>query len=127
MTDDRDDDGLDELLAAMQAAADPTVPELLAQIDRARQAPPPEVTTIPDPEMVFGAETLARFRCPLQCGWTHEEPVGDGPLRVILPADWSLEDLNSALCLDAEVRALAFRTNVEQAIDEHFRQRHPEI
>ncbi len=126
MTGDQDD-GLDpELLAALQGLA-PGAPDLYAALERARQAPPPEPTIIPLPEVVFGAQVIARFRCPLGCGWRHEEPADVGPSRIILPIDFSLKELNEALTFESEVRELAMRTRVEAAITNHYREQHPDV
>ncbi|MFE1321625.1 hypothetical protein [Kitasatospora phosalacinea] len=87
-----------------------------------------EPNIIPAPEFLgpmTGHPTLvARFHCPLGCGWWHEEPTDPGPARLPLRPDWTIDWEAHDLVLKA--RDEAFRVGVEHAIAEHYRKRHPE-
>ncbi|MFB7671294.1 hypothetical protein ACFC26_07735 [Kitasatospora purpeofusca] len=124
-------DDMDDLLERMKAS-----PEELRQtfhdIDKARRGaeavPVLEPNITPEPDLIRAVGPAFRFHCPLSCGWFHDEPLdtpGD-PTRIILPAAFSLEDLDGALTLNAEAAGLAFRTRVEDAVTGHYASQHPE-
>jgi len=84
---------------------------------------------IPHPEMVRRGRGLfgstVRYHCPNGCGWWHDEDPDPGPLSVIVPANFTSDDLSAMLSLNAEARGLALHSRVEQAITDHCRQEHP--
>lgn len=118
-----------ELLAWLPKA---TPHQLLADVEAARQAaaaaPLPEPSLIPMPDYPYRlghprAGTI-RFRCPLGCGWFHDEHPGAEPMtRLSLPAD--PDRLNEALTAQANARQAAFVARVETAITDHYEQAHP--
>ncbi|MGW4695178.1 hypothetical protein ACWEO1_22680 [Kitasatospora cineracea] len=88
-----------------------------------------EPNIIPEFEMLGPstghAEMIARFHCPIGCGWRHDEPADPGPGRIILPVGFTATDLSGAMSLNAEAGWLAFRSRVEAAITDHFETAHP--
>lgn len=87
-------------------------------------------TIIPEPKFL-GPSTghafmVARFRCPLDCGWWHDEPTdpNPGPTRLPLRSDGSIDWESHGLVLEAQGELL--RAGVEHALTEHYRQHHPE-
>jgi hypothetical protein len=86
-----------------------------------------EPTIVPQPEIVYPAlfTVVARFHCPLGCGWWHDEPADPGAMSLILPVGYTHEDVSSALSLNAEARELVLHNRVEQALSEHYRVQHP--
>ncbi|MFF5655183.1 hypothetical protein [[Kitasatospora] papulosa] len=122
-------DSDDDLLALLPK---PTPRQMFDELQAARAAaeaaPPPEPSVIPMPDYPYAlGHPLAgtvRFRCPLGCGWFHDENPGAEPLGpVLLPAD--LDRLNEALTAQATARHAAFRERVETAITGHYEQQHP--
>lgn len=102
----------------------PTLEDLLRARREAEQAPPPPPTTIPQPD--FPSFGVVRFQCHLDCGWHHEEQPGLEPMGpLLLPANFTSDDLSAAISSQAEVSANAFRLRVEQAISDHFDAAHP--
>lgn len=98
-------------------------PDLLRAQREAEQAPP-AVTSIPEPSLLSGG--VARFHCPLDCGWHHDENTDPGPVgTLLLPAGFTGETLSDAITSAAEVRSNNFRLRVEQAISDHFQAAHP--
>lgn len=89
----------------------------------------PRSTVIPMPDFVPGSRSrfdgVARFHCPLGCGWWHDEPTDPGPQSLILPEGFTSADLSSMLSLNAEARVLTLHARVEQAISDHYSGRHP--
>ena len=111
--------------AVMKRLPQPTVEDFLRARREAEQAPPPPPTTIPTPD--FPSFGVVRFRCPLDCGWHHDENPGLEPMGpLLLPADFTPDDLSAALSSQAEVRHNNFRLRVEQSIADHFAEAHPE-
>ncbi|MEU7032745.1 hypothetical protein ABZ958_03540 [Streptomyces sp. NPDC046237] len=96
----------------------------LARMRREAEQAPPVVTALPMPNFMRGG--IARYRCLLDCGWFHDENPGlDMPGPLLLPADFTSEDLSTAISGAAEVRGKAFAMRVEQAIAAHFAEAHP--
>lgn len=90
----------------------------------AEQAPPPPPSTIPAPDFAPGG--VVRFHCPLDCGWRHDENPGLEPMGpLLLPVDFTPDDLSAAITSQAEVSGNNFRLRVEQAIADHFTEAHP--
>ncbi|MFD4921129.1 hypothetical protein ACFWNE_07395 [Streptomyces goshikiensis] len=117
ISDDRD---LDAFVGDLPA---PTIDDVLRARREAEQAPP-VVTALPMPEFVRGG--IVRYRCLLDCGWFHDENPGlERPGPLLLPADFTAEDLSAAICGASEVRSKAFVMRVEQAIAAHFAVAHP--
>jgi hypothetical protein len=96
----------------------------------AEQAPWPPPSIIPQPEFVRVGpfESLARFHCPLGCGWWHDEnPDGDmWPLTIVVPADPTPEDFSAAISAQAAARGERLRARVDKAITDHYDETHPE-
>jgi hypothetical protein len=109
--------------AALAKIPQPSMDDLLRAQREAEQTPPP-ATTVPQPSFPPGGTT--RFHCPLDCGWYHDENIDPGPVgSLLLPADFTGEDLSAAITSAAEVRSNNFRLRVEQAISDHFDAAHP--
>ncbi|MFI1485809.1 hypothetical protein [Streptomyces sp. NPDC020747] len=112
----------------LNALTRPLGADFLREVEDARraaeQAPPPPPSTIPMPD--FRPGCIARFRCPLECGWHHDESTDPGPMGpLLLPANFTADDLSAAMSSQAEVRGNNFRLRVELAISEHFDAAHP--
>lgn len=112
----------------LNAFARPLDRDLLREIEDARhaseKAPPPPPSTIPTPDFLPGC--IARFHCPLGCGWHHDETTDPGPMGpLLLPANFTTDDLSAAMSSQAEVRGNNFRLRVELAIAGHFDAVHP--
>ncbi|HLL36522.1 MAG TPA: hypothetical protein VK545_22175 [Streptomyces sp.] len=117
------DDGLGAVLAAMARLPLPS-PEGIARPQREAELAPLVVSTVPAPEFLPGGG--ARFRCPLGCGWFHEErPDLELPGPVRLPVNPTGEDIARAITAQAEERETARRQRVEQAIAGHREAAHP--
>ncbi|MGW5426903.1 hypothetical protein ACWET9_06700 [Streptomyces sp. NPDC004059] len=117
MTDDSDLD------AALARLPQPSLADILRAQREAETTPPP-ATTIPQPDFTLGG--VVRFHCPLDCGWHHDENTDPGPVgSLLLPADFTGDDLSAAITSAAEVRSNNFRLRVEQAISDHFNAAHP--
>jgi len=113
--DDRFD--LDAALARL-----PQMDMLRAQ--REAEQAPPVITSIPQPS--FPTRGVVRFHCPLDCGWYHDENTDPGPVgSLLLPTDFTGEDLSAAITSAAEVRSHNFRLRLEQTISDHFEAAHP--
>lgn len=113
-----------DIEAAMKRIPKPTIDDLLRARREAEQTPPPPPSTIPTPD--FPSFGVVRFRCPLDCGWFHDEHPGlesMGPL--LLPAGFTSDDLSAAISSQAEARGNNFRLRVEQSIADHFTEAHP--
>lgn len=115
-----DDFDLDALMGRLPM---PTVEDLL-RAQREAELAPPVVTALPMPDFVRGG--IVRYRCLLDCGWFHDERPGlEMPGPLLLPADFTSEDLSAAMTSAAEVRGKAYAMRVEQAIAAHFAEVHP--
>ena len=113
--------------AAVRRLPQPSIADLLRAQREAEQAPPPPPTTIPTPDFPKPLGGVVRFRCPLDCGWFHDEHPGLEPMGpLLLPADFTGDDLSAALSSQAEVSSNNFRLRVEHAISEHFDAVHPD-
>ncbi|WP_031487612.1 hypothetical protein [Streptomyces bicolor] len=124
------DPDLDALLARLPQKS-PT--EAFAEIEAARRAaeaaPWPEPSIIPMPSYPYGLRHplagTVRFDCPLGCGWHHDENPALEPLGpLLLSVDTA--KLSEAITQQANARAEALRTRVEEVITEHFVQAHPD-
>ncbi|MGW1938942.1 hypothetical protein [Streptomyces goshikiensis] len=118
MSDDPDPDAFEGRLPT------PAIEDLLRARHEAELAPP-VVTGLPMPDFARGG--IVRFRCLFDCGWHHDENPGlerSGPL--LLPGDFTTEDLSAAISSASEVRSKAFAMRVEQAIAAHLAEAHPE-
>ncbi|MFJ9694887.1 hypothetical protein [Kitasatospora sp. NPDC101183] len=93
---------------------------------RDQHAPLPDPSIIPGPDFPSDLPGVVRFHCPHGCGWFYEESTHAlaEPGRVILPADFTPEDLTGMLALNWEARFLDFRSRVETAITDHYAARH---
>lgn len=115
-----DDFDLDALVGQLPM---PTIEDLL-RAQREAELAPPVVTALPMPDFVRGG--IVRYRCLLDCGWVHDERPGlEMPGPLLLPADFTSEDLSAAMTSAAEVRGKAYVMRVEQAIATHFIEAHP--
>lgn len=115
-----DDFDLDALVGRLPM---PTYDDIL-RARRADELAPPVVSVLPMPEFVNWG--TVRYRCLLDCGWYHEEHPGlEMPGPLLLPADFTSEDLSAAMTSAAEVRGKARAMRVEQAIAAHFAEAHP--
>ncbi|MFG2679198.1 hypothetical protein [Streptomyces sp. NPDC048392] len=87
-----------------------------------------------------GTAGIARFRCPRDCGWTHDEFTDPGPIPPVrLPArakgstlaevlsSTTEEEISAAIGAAAEERAHAHRARLEQAYAAHYELVHPGI
>jgi hypothetical protein len=91
---------------------------------REAELAPLVVSALPMPEWMRGG--IVRYRCHLDCGWFHDENPGlEMPSPLLLPADFTSEDLSAAMTSAAEVRGKAYVMRVEQAIAAHFAVAHP--
>lgn len=91
---------------------------------RADEMAPPVVSALPMPDFVRGG--TVRYRCLLDCGWHHDEHPGlEMPGPLLLPANFTSEDLSAAMTSAAEIRGKAYVMRVEQAIAAHFAEAHP--
>lgn len=123
------DEEFEEIAAAAARMPDEEVADVWRALREINAAPPPAelppLTTIPTPEYLPGC--VIRYRCPLGCGWWHDERVGaepSGPL--ILPAGFTSEDIDRALTEQAAARERAYVARVEQAVAGHFDAAHPD-
>jgi hypothetical protein len=115
-------DGFD-LNAALARLPQPSLADVL-RAQREAKATPPPVSAMPQPDFRPGG--VARFHCPLDCGWHHDENTDPGPVgSLLLPANFTGEDLSAAITSAVEVRSNDFRLRVEQAISDHFDAAHP--
>lgn len=113
-----------ELAAAVASLPQLDVTEML-RIHREAAAAPPVATTMPMPD--FPRFGVARYQCPLGCGWHHDETLGtEPPGPLLLPANPSPQNINDAITSMAEVRANAYGRRVENEIANHFRDAHPD-
>lgn len=104
----------------------PTADDYLKARRETEQALPPPPSTVPYPEFVGPFGGVARFHCPLNCGWFHDENPDPGPMGpLLLPANFTSDDVSAAISSQAEVCGNNFRLHVEQAIAEHFDAVHP--
>lgn len=102
----------------------------------------PVAETIPPPSFPTQQNLIgiARFRCPRDCGWTHDESPDLDPLPPVrLPArtkgstlaevlsSTTAEELSAAIGAAAEERARTFRARLEQAYAAHYDLAHPGI
>ncbi|WP_458089559.1 hypothetical protein [Streptomyces malaysiensis] len=117
------DDDFAEIEAATKRSLRLGFDDMLRARREAEQTPPPPLSLIPQPDLLPGG--IARFRCPLGCGWWHDENPGLESSRLILPVGFTRQDLSDALSLNAEASGLALRDRVERAIVQHYRERHP--
>jgi hypothetical protein len=116
-----DDFDLDAVFARLPQ---PSLADIQQARHEAEQGPPPPPSTIPQPEFLPGC--IARFHCPLACGWHHDESTDPGPMGpLLLPADFTSVNLSAALTSEAEIRGNGLRLRIEQAIAEHFTEAHP--
>ncbi|MFF3158489.1 hypothetical protein [Streptomyces sp. NPDC057910] len=116
-------DDFADIEAAARHLPQPSIQELLRLRREAENSPPP-LTTVPAPVHQRGG--ILRYHCPLACGWTHDENPGtELPGSLLLPADFTSADLSDALTSMAEVRHNNYRLRIEQAIADHFAERHP--
>ncbi|NRQ31297.1 hypothetical protein HII36_05520 [Nonomuraea sp. NN258] len=105
--------------------------DVLRAQQEAAKAPPPPPTVIPEPEFPYPPQHalggVVRFRCPFGCPWYHDEnPGAEAPGRFMLPADFTQEDVTSAISLEAEARRNALLVRVERAITVHLAVDHPD-
>lgn len=116
------DDDFTAIEAAMAKLPPINVEDMIRARYEAEQASPPPPSVIPQPEFVRVRpfESVARFHCQHGCGWWHDEPTDTGPAPLIIPAN----DVEGTITLDAELRGLAMRSRIEQAITGHYAQRH---
>ncbi|MFF3730398.1 hypothetical protein ACFYXM_08795 [Streptomyces sp. NPDC002476] len=117
-----DPDALIREYFARPEVAARTTAELLAARKAAERPEPPLATAVPAPEFpTFG---IARYHCPRQCGWWHDEPTDPGPSALIISADQAGADVGTMLSLNAKARLLALHGRVERAIGEHYAAAH---
>lgn len=116
------DEDFSAIEAAMAKLPPVTIDDILRARREAEKASPPPPSVIPQPEFVRVGplSSVARFHCPRGCGWWHDEPTDTGPGPLIIPAD----DIEGTITLDAELRGLAMRDRIEQAITGHYAERH---
>lgn len=119
------DDGFD-LDAALARIPVPSLADIERLRREAEQAPP-TATTIPQPDFPVPLGGIVRFHCPLGCGWHHDEDPGAEPMEslLLLPANFTSDDVSAAISSQADVRVNNFRLRVELAISEHFDAAHP--
>ncbi|MEC3995025.1 hypothetical protein VSR01_16390 [Actinacidiphila sp. DG2A-62] len=80
-----------------------------------------------DPSRPWLACPAARYACPRGCGWFHDEPTDDGaPLRIVVPADPTPDDVTAALTARADARAEQLHARIQEAITGHLADAHPE-
>jgi len=116
-------DDFADIEAAVARLPKLSIDDLLRARREAEQAPPPPPSTIPEPEFLPGC--VSRFNCPLGCGWHHDEGTDPPMGSLLLPADFTGDDLSAALTSQAAVRGNNFRLQVERAIADHFTEAHP--
>ncbi|MGW1744616.1 hypothetical protein ACWCRD_03150 [Streptomyces sp. NPDC002092] len=115
----------DDLAAVLAGLSMPSLADIERMRREAEQAPP-AVTTIPQPDFPIPFGGVARFHCPLDCGWRHDEGPDVEPMGpLLLPAGFTSDDVSAAISAQADVRANNFRLRVELAISEHFDAAHP--
>lgn len=121
----------DDVDAMLQAAAAQLAPvDLAAALAAHRTAattPQTPQSVIPDPTFPrdparpWLACSVARYACPRGCGWFHDEPTDDQtPIRLVMPADPTPDDITAAITAHANDRADRTRRRIEAAITEHF-------
>jgi hypothetical protein len=129
--------GLDDIDALLDAATAQLPPldlaALLAAQRAAASAPQPPEDVIPaptfprDPARPSWACPVARYACPRGCGWFHDEPTDDGaPLRIVVPADPTPDDVATAITARADARAEQLRARIQEAVTGHLADAHPE-
>lgn len=117
------DEDFAEIEAAAKRMPGPGIDELLRARREAEQTPPPLPSLIPEPDLLHGG--VVRFRCPLGCGWRHDENPGLESCRLILPVDFTAQDISDTISVNAEASGLALLDRVERAIVQHYSERHP--
>jgi hypothetical protein len=87
----------------------------------------PVFTMIPPPQLPWSLRSTAvRYPCMTGCGWAHEEDPGrelPGPL--VLPANFTSEDVSAAITAEVEQRRAAADRRIEEALLAHYAQAHP--
>ena len=117
-------DDFSDIEAALASLPQPSIDDLLRARREAELTPPP-ATTMPQPGFMPGG--VVRYHCPLDCGWSHDENPGLEPTgSLLLPANFTGDDVSEALTSMAEVRSKAYARRVEQAIADHFARAHPD-
>jgi hypothetical protein len=126
-------DPMSDLDAAMAGLRRQSGVELVELLRAAQQAPPPAPTVIPAPEFPYPLghplAGTARFRCPLGCGWYHDEWSGTDwaePFRVRLPVEYTREDIGAALTAHADEQAARLAGRVEAAFLDHYAREDPD-
>lgn len=123
---------IDALLDAATAPLPPTdLAAALAAQRAAATAPQTSPSVIPEPTFPrapaapWWACPVARYACPRGCGWSHDEPTDDGaPLRIVVPADPTPDDVTAAITAHAAARAKQQRARIEKAITDHLADAH---
>jgi hypothetical protein len=121
-------DRINALLAEMPPlVAQHLVQQLAAETERMQTEPP--VPLVPPPAFPYGMDApRARWSCRTGCGWGHEEETDPGPPGpLVLPANFTPDDVSAAISAQATARHEALRARIESAFTEHYRTEHPEL
>lgn len=122
-----------DLEAALAPLPAPSLDDVLRAQREAAAAPPSEPSIIPEPTYPYGLTMhrlagTVRWSCVHGCGWAHDENPGleATSMRIVLPADFTGQDISDALTTQATDRHKAMRQRVEDAITEHYARAHPD-
>lgn len=123
-------DSLDRINALLAEMPTPVAQQLVQRFaeeaERLQAEPPP---LVPGPAFPYGrGSTMARWSCRTGCGWAYEEDADPGlPQALVLPADFTADDVSAAISAQAAERSGARLDRVQEAFVEHYRTAHPDL